>query len=292
MSKPLTPEITAWLERAAAAGVAEPQVLRNLLERVEALEALQGRSFHVLAADARAFGTKMVRTPEAAPVATPAQGPAPDSPAESLAARPLLEQVAAMADCIGDHTVGGITTISDRAAAWLRENPPGQPVAIEPRGCPTPGACSCVVPTTPPAPEVGELGELGEVAELVAALKEPGDQFPEYRTIASEQADRIAALLQQQQHLPGLAGAEPDRMMEQQAAPAPAVVPVAVPVAVEALTRLYWWGGMSASYGFSADVVLGVRDWINGGMAGDLPPLPAWIADRCPSLLPAGEVEA
>ena len=34
-----------------------------------------------------------------------------------------------------------------RAAAWLRENPPGQPVSIEPRGCPTPGACSCVEST-------------------------------------------------------------------------------------------------------------------------------------------------
>jgi hypothetical protein len=72
--------------------------------------------------------------------------PMAEAPAEALAARPLLEQVAAMADCIGAHTVGQITAISDRAAAWLRENPPGQPVAIEPRGCPTPGACSCVEP--------------------------------------------------------------------------------------------------------------------------------------------------
>jgi hypothetical protein len=72
--------------------------------------------------------------------------PVAEAPAEALAARPLLEQVAAMADCIGAHTVGQITAISDRAAAWLRENPPGQPVAIEPRGCPTPGACSCVEP--------------------------------------------------------------------------------------------------------------------------------------------------
>ena len=62
--------------------------------------------------------------------------------AEALAARPLLEQVAAMADCIGAQTVGQITAISARAAAWLRENPPGQPVAIEP---------------TPPAPEPGEV---------------------------------------------------------------------------------------------------------------------------------------
>ena len=75
--------------------------------------------------------------------------------ADALAARPLLEEVAAMADCIGAQTVGQITAISNRAAAWLRENPPGQPVAIEPRGCPTPGACSCVEPA-PPAPEQGD----------------------------------------------------------------------------------------------------------------------------------------
>ena len=72
------------------------------------------------------------------------------------------------------------------------------------------------------------------------------------------------------------------------AAPAPAVVPVAV----EALTRLYWWGGMSGSYGYCADVFLGVRDWIDGGMVGSLPPLPAWVADRCPPLLHGGEGEA
>lgn len=61
--------------------------------------------------------------------------------------------------------------------------------------------------------------------------------------------------------------------------------PATVPVAMDALARLYWWGGLSAEYGYSKDVVLGVRDWINGGMVGDLPPLPAWIADRCPPLL-------
>ena len=74
---------------------------------------------------------------------------------DALAARPLLEQVAALADCIGANTVGQITAISNRAAAWLRANPPGQPRAIEPRGCPTPGACSCVEPASP-APEQGD----------------------------------------------------------------------------------------------------------------------------------------
>jgi hypothetical protein len=75
--------------------------------------------------------------------------PAGPPPAEALAARPLLEQVAKLSDCIGQHTVGEIRTISSRAAAWLEENPPGQPAAIEPRGCPTPGACSCVEPAPP-----------------------------------------------------------------------------------------------------------------------------------------------
>jgi hypothetical protein len=79
-------------------------------------------------------------------------------------------------------------------------------------------------PTTLPAPKVLSA----EVKELVAALKEPGDPFPEYRTITSEQADRIAALLQQQQHLLGLACAELDRMGAFSAPPAPAVVAVAV----------------------------------------------------------------
>ena len=90
-----------------------------------------------------------------------AEPPAPD-PREALAARPLLEAVARLGDCIGQHTVGEIRTISDRAAAWLREHPPGQLVAIEPRGCPTPGACSCV---EPPAPAPAADGEREELAQ-------------------------------------------------------------------------------------------------------------------------------
>lgn len=50
----------------------------------------------------------------------------PEPPAEALAARPLLEQVARMGDRIGQHTVGEIMAISDRAAAWLQENSLGQ----------------------------------------------------------------------------------------------------------------------------------------------------------------------
>jgi hypothetical protein len=79
-------------------------------------------------------------------------GGAPDSPAEFLAARPLLEQLARLNDSVG-ITVAEVRQLAAQAAAWLRKNSPGQPVAIEPRGCPTPGACSCVVPATSPAPE-------------------------------------------------------------------------------------------------------------------------------------------
>ena len=83
----------------------------------------------------------------------------PAPPPDALAARPLLERVAAMGDCIRANSVGEISTISARASAWLRENPPGQPVAIEPRGCPMPGACSCVEPAPPADGEVAELVE-------------------------------------------------------------------------------------------------------------------------------------
>jgi hypothetical protein len=75
-----------------------------------------------------------------------------DPAATNLAARPLLEKVARMADCIDQRTVSEIIAISNQAEAWLNGNPPGQPVAIEPRGCPTPGACSCVEPAAQPEP--------------------------------------------------------------------------------------------------------------------------------------------
>ena len=126
-------------------------------------------------------------------LATPPPGP--PSVMEALAARPLLEQVARLGDCIGANTVGKIMAISSRAAAWLKANPPGQPVAIEPRGCPTPGACSCVEPATPPPepPTNDELNALwnccgtadeyghheGNIFEFArAALERWGDAYP------------------------------------------------------------------------------------------------------------------
>ena len=144
--------------------------------------------------------------------------------ADALAARPLLEQVAAMADCIGANSVGQITAISNRAAAWLRENPPGRPVAIEPRGCPTPGACSCVEPTPPaPVPLNGYLQgyDAGrrdaaadaqqaadaaqnppalEPGELAAWLKEEAEAYRNTcgTNLASQNLDNAATLLLEQ----------------------------------------------------------------------------------------------
>lgn len=147
-----------------------------------------------------------------ADAALAAAPPAPD-PREALAARPLLEAVARMADRIGQHTVGEITAISDRAAAWLAENPPGRPVAIEPRGCPTPGACSCVEPPAPdhipavtemlPAAD-GEREELAALIDQIALAWEPEARL--LGNMTAGQLARAAALLRQ---------------------PAPAPVPVA-----------------------------------------------------------------
>ena len=125
----------------------------------------------------------------AARPAIPTTPPTPETPAETLAARPLLEQVAAMAGC----------TISSRAAAWLRDNPPGQPVRIEPRGCPTPGACSCVEPA-PAAPETGEVEELVNSLTLISdgmnALNHEADSWVVARavTLLQQQAAELDAL--------------------------------------------------------------------------------------------------
>lgn len=118
--------------------------------------------------------------------------PTPPADPDALAARPLLEAVAQMGDCIGQHTVGQIMALSNRAASWLNENPPGQPVAIEPRGCPTPGACSCVQPVAPTPPADGEVEELiWRLGWIVAQLSDIGWEDD------SASVDRAAALLRQ-----------------------------------------------------------------------------------------------
>jgi hypothetical protein len=281
MTEPITPDLPetlAWLRQSAAVGAVTSQVLVNLLERVEALEARPIPGTYELAAptpEAAPWRTtrrledelnaanrllavyrKNAGRAEAArlrlqncpthgqqpinawgcpecvrelrqederlrelrwrwaqaqaiaadrngrPAAPPA--PAPESPTEALAARPLLEKVARLGDVIGQQTVAQVRQLAEQADAWLRDNPPGQPVAIEPRGCPTPGACSCVEPT-PPEPEVGEAGELvadlNEIAQILCGMEK------------HHWAARLAAAA---------------ALLQQLSAPAPVVVPVAV----------------------------------------------------------------
>lgn len=136
-------------------------------------------------------GTAVHLSPELVQELRDALKTEPEAPADALAARPLLEQVSRLGR-IGAPAMSEIVVISNRAAAWLRENPPGQQVAIEPRGCPTPGACSCVE-SAPPATEPGELGE------LVAELKRQAREAREAGWATDAQTfTRAAALLQQQ----------------------------------------------------------------------------------------------
>jgi hypothetical protein len=106
----------------------------------------------------------------------PATSPAPETPAEALAVRPLLEKVAAMANNIGAHTVGEIAAISSRAEAWLRDNPPG--------------ARSCVESASPARVP-------GDVATVAQWLQ---DHAPECRELGrndwAEQSIRAAVLIQ------------------------------------------------------------------------------------------------
>lgn len=46
----------------------------------------------------------------------------------------------------------------------------------------------------------------------------------------------------------------------------------------DALGRLRKWGDMGD--GYSAGLMMDVRDWIDGGMAGELPPMPEWAVER------------
>ena len=126
---------------------------------------------------------------QAAPATVPV--PVPVAPAEDLAARPLLEQMARLQHSHHYNPWVQLLTLSSRAAAWLRENPPGQPVAIEPRGCPTPGACSCVEPAAAPVPEPGEVAELVVELRMMASQAAEACQFTD-----AENLSRAADLLQ------------------------------------------------------------------------------------------------
>jgi hypothetical protein len=138
-------------EESSAAQDDDPQTLHTVaLGMVDSLERLQVLT-EILDTLRRAIQEPMEQS-------TPPPAPAPETLAEALAARPLLEKVSRLGDCIGQQTVAQVQQLAEQASAWLRDNPPGQPVAIEPRGCPTPGACSCVEPASAGAGGVGVAG--------------------------------------------------------------------------------------------------------------------------------------
>jgi hypothetical protein len=141
-----TPEQWAYAETCAPEDFAGYACIIELRGRIEALEAAQQPPQDKL--------DRLIALDRDDPAAT------------NLAARPLLEKVARMADCIDQRTVSEIIAISNQAEAWLNGNPPGQPVAIEPRGCPTPGACSCVEPAAQPEPVAPTDEELTDMAEF------------------------------------------------------------------------------------------------------------------------------
>jgi hypothetical protein len=124
------------------------------------------------------------------PAAAPA--PVPETPAEALAARPLLERVAKLGDVIGRQTVAQVQELAAQAAEWLRENPPGQPVAIDPRACPTPGAYSCVEPTSQ-APEDLATDQLMAANLSALLVEECGLHSPGSST--HDLLQRVAAML-------------------------------------------------------------------------------------------------
>jgi hypothetical protein len=139
----------------------------------------------------------------------PATPPSPEAPGEALAARPLLEKVARLDNSVG-ITVAEMRQLAGQAAAWLRSNPPGQPGAIEPRGCPIPGACSCVEPTPPapaPAPEPGHVDELIHCLRIrEQSLGSEGTNLVQLRDAAyfgraatrlEQQESKLVALVQQ-----------------------------------------------------------------------------------------------
>jgi hypothetical protein len=114
------------------------------------------------------------------PRENPATPSAPETPAEALAVRPLLEQVAAMANNIGARTVGEIAAISSRAEAWLRDNPPG--------------ARSCVE-SAAPARVPGDVAVPEPVAERLAGDVATDDEISENIVLLAGGIEEIADFL-------------------------------------------------------------------------------------------------
>jgi hypothetical protein len=120
---------------------------------------------------------------------------------------------------------------------------------------------------TPPAE--GEVGAAGEIADhILAELQGFHLRHRVFGELTVARLTSAAEPLQQQE-------AEINQLRAQQTPDEREAT------AIEALKRLRQWGRLSCvgSYspagGYSADVLVGVLDWIDGGMEGPLPPLPA-----------------
>ena len=149
----------------------------------------------------------------------------------------------------------------------------------------------------------------GEVAKLVATLEREADaEEKRDRTawITADELRRCAELLRQ--HYPDAApapapsgyayrypdgirfnwgqqvnGCRPSEALPYWFSPHAPEPPDVEANAIKALRRLRRWWGLSGA-GYSAEIVQGITDWIDGGMVGPLPPFP-------PHALPLPEEE-
>jgi len=118
--------------------------------------------------------------------------------------RALCEQLMEFAE--GKRYDGG--AVIQRARAALIQPEPTPP--LEPRGCPTPGACSCpTAPTVPPdLIRALELAEAG-LSDIGDADREPGDDLAWAEARAAQDLPRIRRTLNTWRDHSALAQPEP-----------------------------------------------------------------------------------
>jgi hypothetical protein len=92
---------------------------------------------------------------------------------------------------------GAIELLSRTRAFLSQPEPEGPP--LEPRGCPTPGACSCPTsPTVPPdlirALELAEAA-LADISDAGCFQREPGDDLAQAEARAAQDLPRIREAL-------------------------------------------------------------------------------------------------
>ena len=93
-------------------------------------------------------------------------------------------------DCTSTHP------FADEARSFLAQPEPEEPTVMDPRGCPTPGACSC--PTSPTVPpELIRALELAEaaLADIGDAERETGDDLAWAEARAAQDLPRLRSIL-------------------------------------------------------------------------------------------------